>query len=820
MRLLRILRWILLILLILVLLVGGGGYLWLRGALPQTAGTITVNGISGPVEVLRDTDDVPHIRANSEADALFGLGYVHAQDRLWQMEFQRRIGNGRLSEILGDATLQTDKFLRTLGVARAARSAWASTDPATQALVNAYVAGINAFISTHHGRELPVEFTILGFAPEPWQPEDVLVWAKMMAWDLGGNWSSELLREQLIAKLGADKTAQLMPPYPADGPIILPQSATASTTKDEGRRTKAAARSIPSFVVRPSSPANDTYDQLLAINTFIQTNLGLSGKAIGSNNWVIGGGRTTTGKPILANDPHLGAQIPSIWYLAHVTGGKLDVIGATIPGLPAVLIGHNKRIAWGVTNTGPDVQDLYIEHVNDRNQAEFKGAWEPMHVAQEAIKVKGQPDTTIQVRRTRHGPLISDVLKDAKEPLAFRWTALDDNDTTIAAYLKINAALEWFDFSQALELYKAPMQNFVFADFKNNIGYYAPGALPIRAKGDGTLPVPGWTGEYEWTSYVPFKELPHAYNPEEGFIVSANNKAVSDSYPHFISSDWAAPYRAERIVELIKSKPKLSIDDVAAMQADVQSAQAREILPYLLHAKANGEREQAAITMLRGWDGTISADSAAATVFEAWYQQIPPHVFADELGDELWNSYRGDKDFIATALRNTLQGTGAWCDNAHTPVVEDCATTLGAALTAGLAQMSQAQGSGDITAWRWDHVHRAIFPHEPFDKVAALKPIFSRSIPNGGDGFTVNVAPVEQDDLYNQSHVPSYRQIIDLKDWGNSRFMHTVGQSGHILSGYYSNLLERWQRVEYMPMRFDKDALNAAARNRLVLKPK
>ncbi len=626
MRLLHVLRWVLIVLVVIVLLVSSGGYLWLRGALPQTAGTITVNGIGGPVEVLRDTDAVPHIRANTEADALFGLGYVHAQDRLWQMEFQRRIGNGRLSEILGDATLQTDKFLRTLGVARAAHSAWASTDPATQELVKAYVAGINAFISTHHGRELPVEFTILGFAPEPWQPEDVLVWAKMMAWDLGGNWSSELLREQLIAKLGTDKTAQLMPPYPADGPIILPQSATANQTADNGRQT---AANTPDH--HQSSVLRRQADELLAIDSFMQTNIGLGGKAIGSNNWVIGGGRTTTGKPLLANDPHLSAQIPSIWYLAHVTGGKLNVIGATIPGLPGVLIGHNNRIAWGVTNTNPDVQDFYMEHVNDRNEAEYKGAWEPMQVEQEIIKVKGQPDVTIQVRRTRHGPLISDVLKDASQPLAFRWTALDDNDTTIEAYLKINTALEWFDFSQALELYKAPMQNFVFADFKNNIGYYAPGALPIRARGDGAVPVPGWTGEYEWTGYVPFKELPHAYNPEEGFIVSANNKAVPDSYPHFISSDWAAPYRAERIVELIKRKPKLSVDDVAAMQANVQSAQAREILPYLLQAKVNGEREQAAINVLRSWDGTINASSAAATVFEAWYQQIPSHVLPTSL---------------------------------------------------------------------------------------------------------------------------------------------------------------------------------------------
>jgi penicillin amidase len=812
--LLRILRWLLIVVVVLLVLVGGGGYLWLRGALPQTSGTIRVQGLTAPVAIIRDVDAIPHIRAQNEADAMFGLGYAHAQDRLWQMEFQRRIGNARLSEVLGAATLDTDKFLRTLGPARAAASAWAKTSPDARNLVEGYVAGVNAFISAHHGRALPIEFTILGFEPEPWRPEDVLVWAKMMAWNLGDNWEKELLRSKLIAKLGAEKTAQLMPAYTADGPVILPDGGAAMRDLRLG-----AAGQV--HVPNPQSATpNPPFDGLLAINRTINASLGLGGTAIGSNNWVIGGGRTTTGKPLLANDPHLGAQIPSIWYLAHITGGKLDAIGATLPGALGVIIGHNQRIAWGVTNTGPDVQDLFVEHINSQNQAEHNGNWEPMTVIPEVIEVKGQPDVTIQVRVTRHGPLISDVADGTGDPLAFRWTALDDEDHTLEAFMGVDLAGSWQEFTQALEHYQAPMQNFVYADVEGNIGYYAPGALPIRARGDGTLPAPGWTDEYDWAGYVPFAELPHTYNPPQGFIATANNKVAPDSYPYLITTSFAAPYRAARIVELIQAKDQLAPEDIAAMHADVRSSQARELLPLLLQAHVADERSKAAIELLKGWDGTIGGDSAPAAVYEAWYEQIPQHIFADELGDDLWDDYGDQKDMISMVLPGLLQGNGqTWCDDLRTPESEDCPTALGAALRDGLAEMAKYQKTEDLKSWRWDRVHSTIFPHNPLDQAAALKPIFSRSIPNGGDGFTVDVAPIRRTDLYNQYHVPSYRQIINLADLGASRFIHTVGQSGQMLSSDYADFIERWQRVEYLPMRYDQSAIDAAQQARLVLEP-
>ena len=813
--LLRILRWALLGALVLLLTVGAGGYLWLRRSLPQTTGAITVPGLTAPIEIVRDVDAVPHIRAQSEADAMFGLGYVHAQDRLWQMEFQRRIGNGRLSEFAGPGQIAADTFLRTLGVARAADSAWAHLSQSERAPIEAYVAGINAFIRAHHGRALPVEFTILGFEPAPWRPEDVLVWGKMMAWAEGFNWAKDLLKAKLIARLGSEKANQLTPAYVADGPIILPDGSAADQRAETGDQNTATqiAEWSSSLVPGPWP------DGLPAIDR-IQGELGLGGPSIGSNNWVIGGARTTTGKPLLANDLHMSSTLPTTWYLAHITGGRIDAIGATLPGLPGVLIGHNQRIAWGITNTAPDVHDLYIEHLNDRNQVEHNGTWEPLRIVPEVIKVKGQPDVPIQVRITRHGPLISDALEGAGEALAFRWTALDDEDHSLATFAGLNSATNWADFTAALTHFKAPMQNFVYADVDGNIGYYAPGAVPIRAGGDGTVPLPGWTDANEWIGYIPFERLPHAYNPPQGYIVTANNPPMPGSYPYHLTNSWEAPYRAARIIELIEAKARLSGDDVAAMQADQSSALARSLLPTLLQARATDSRSRGAIALLARWDGTIAGDSEQAAVYEAWYQQIPAHLFADELGDKLWADYSAEHNYIAMVVPDLLKtNRGGWCDDVRTPQPEGCAEMLGAALRDGLAKMAQAQGSDDLHTWRWDRVHHAMFPHIPFDSVAALRPIFSRSIPNGGDAFTVNVGPIRASDLYNQYNVSAYREVIDLSDLDGSRFMQPVGQSGQLLSRSYSNLIDRWQRVEYLPMRFDQATIEGAVESRLVLEP-
>ena len=547
------------------------GVLYLRRSLPVVNGTAVVAGASAQIDIIRDADAIPHIFAATKADALFGLGYVHAQDRLWQMEFQRRIGHGRLSEVLGPAAVAQDRFLRTVGFGRAARTAWASTPEWVKAQVNAYVAGVNAFIATHRGSALPPEFTLLRFEPEPFTGEDVMVWVKMMAWDLSANYSFELLRADLVSRVGAERMAQLMPPYPEDGlsilgsflagpvreqphPVLAPRELVTSVGLRAGRGgpvrghprasyetasnflagpvaeppNLSSARQAPVTAGGPAGGGASSYGAALVaalsrgdstVNDFLIG--GATTESLGSNNWVVDGTMTATGKPLLANDPHLGTKVPSVWYLAHLSAPDFEIIGATLPGTPAVALGRNRFIAWGATNVAADVEDLYREHLDaSGTHAEFRGVPEPITVIPETIVVKGAPPVHVDVRVTRHGPLVSDAINANNaeltptpkptplEPLAFRWTALDPDDTTLASYLRLNEARNWSQFTEALRDYVAPSQNFVYADVDGHIGYYAPGHIPVRASGDGSLPAEGWTGAEKFGAAQP-ADLPN-----------------------------------------------------------------------------------------------------------------------------------------------------------------------------------------------------------------------------------------------------------------------------------------------------------------------
>jgi len=589
-----------------------GGVLYLWRSLPVVNGTEVVAGPSARIDIIRDADAIPHIFAATKADAFFGLGYVHAQDRLWQMEFQRRIGHGRLSEVLGPAAVPQDRFLRTVGFGRAARTAWASTPEWAKAQVNAYVAGINAFIATHHGSALPPEFTLLRFEPEPFTGEDVMVWVKMMAWDLCANYSFELLRADLVSRVGADRMAQLMPPYPADGLSILtgfsaglvagqpPRSSvrqtpvTAGGPASGGAAPSGATREQPLVTLSSSSKSAALIAALSRGDSTVSDFLlgSATTEALGSNNWVVDGTMTVSGKPLLANDPHLGTKVPSIWYLAHLSAPDFEVIGATLPGTPAVALGRNLFIAWGATNVAADVEDLYREHLDaSGTHAEFRGVPEPVTVIPETIVVKGAPPVHVDVRVTRHGPLISDAINANNaelirapkptplEPLAFRWTALDPGDTTLASYLKLNEARNWSQFTEALRDYVAPSQNFVYADVDGHIGYYAPGHIPVRASGDGSLPAEGWTGEAEWTGWIPFDELPHIADPPDHFIVTANHRPAPPAYGHFLGLEWPEPYRAQRITDLL--------DSVRLLLAEPRDRQPDRVRPCFKHSSKN-----------------------------------------------------------------------------------------------------------------------------------------------------------------------------------------------------------------------------------------
>ncbi|MEZ4868111.1 MAG: penicillin acylase family protein [Caldilineaceae bacterium] len=778
----RLIRTSFLLLLILLVIIIVGGWLYLRTSLPTTSGTVHVPGLDGVVDVIRDGAGVPHIFATTDHDAIFALGYLHAQDRLWQMEMNRRIGNGRLSEVLGESALNVDKFQRTMGYARVVRQNFETLPSSARMLLESYAAGINAWLAENH--TLPPEFLILGITPEPWTVYDSLVWAKMMAWDLAGDYDLELLRAQLTAAVGAQRAAQLLPAYPKDALTILPADFTTPATAD-----------------------------LLRLDTELQDLFHLGGAEVGSNNWVVSGQHTQSGKPLLANDPHLGTSIPSTWYLVELQGKTLHITGSTLPGLPAVVIGHNEHIAWGMTNLNPDVQDLYIEHINPANPNQYAigDSWAEMEIAEEFIYSKGATKPLRwAARRTRHGPLISDVT-DTPTAMALRWTALDNDDTTVAAFFAMNSARNWDEFRTALRSFVGPSQNFVYADIEGNIGYIGPGHIPIRQQGEGMLPAPGWSDDYEWTGWIPFDELPQILNPAIGYLVTANNRVVGDDYPYLLSNDWAPPYRAQRITNLIEEKRSsgsgLTANDMAEIQADQVSLQAQTLLPILLTYQPQDARQQQALDYLRAWDGNATRDSVAASIYEAWMITLPRALFGDDLRGDLYDEManRANPLFVLNTLKDVAFGP-IWCDNVLSAPQETCAETALTALDSALDDLTSRLGP-EMTEWQWGKLHFIQYPHRPFSQVAGLNWLFDRSIANGGNRYTVNVGSVNIGQAYDQTSSPSYRQIIDLADFNQSRFSQTTGQSGNLLSAHYADLVESHRNVTYLPMSFGRDAV-------------
>lgn len=791
----RIVRGLAILIGVLLILVVGAGiarYYYLPRAWPQTDGVLAVAGLQAPVEVIRDEWGVPHIYAENEHDLFFAQGYVHAGDRLWQMDFNRRIGGGRLSELVGEATLDTDIFLRHLGMHRAAAKDWELLGPETRAMLTAYADGVNAYIELHQGR-LPLEYTILGVEAESWRPLDTVVWAKVMAWDLGGNWETELLRARLINQVGRGRVGELLPPYPQDAPVIVP-------------------------------PAVGNYaflgDASLSTYRPIRQVLGITAGAWASNNWVVSRGMSTTGAPLLANDPHLGLNIPSVWYANGLHAPDFDVVGVTFPGIPGVVIGHNRHVGWGVTNLGPDIQDLYIEKLNPENpnQYEFQGQWEDMQVIQEVIEVEDRDEPeVVTVRITRHGPIMNpavESLKEALQPLALRWTALDGT-TMFEALRLLNRAENWDQFRQALSHWAIAGQNFVYADVEGNIGYQATGLVPIRQNGDGSVPVPGWTGDYEWTDFIPFDEMPRMFNPERGYIVTANNKVVADSYPYFLSNEWSAPYRAQRIEQRLTAKDKLSPDDFQGIQADVYSLPAERLVPYLLQVSPAGDVQAQAMQALQEWDMRENADSRGAAVFEAWFRHAILNTFSDELGSRMEDYGRFGTEAL---LQMVDEADAVWWDDVTTPdKAETRKDILSQALANAVEELQERQGSN----WSWGGLHSMTFVHQPLGQsdIAPLEWVFNKGpIRARGSNFTVNAAGFSFNKPYAMRAGVSYRQILNLADWDASRFQHTTGQSGQPFHPHYADMIKPWQAVEPQPMWFSRDAVekNAVATLRLV----
>ncbi|MFN7726840.1 MAG: penicillin acylase family protein [Rubrivivax sp.] len=788
-------------LLLLALLAAAGLWWWAQRSLPVVEGRLALPGLKAPLQIDRDTDGIPTIQAQSLRDLAYGLGVVHAQDRLWQLETHRRIGSGRLAEAFGPAALENDRFLRALGVRRAAAAQWARLSAPSRELLQAYADGVNA--TARQLRALPPEFGVLGLKFEDWQPEDSLAWTIMMAWDLGGNWSTELLRLRLALQMPVPRIQQLLPPYPGDEP--LPVADYAALFRGLGLGSAAGTQTAAAWGRLPAQAPES----------------GIEG--VGSNNWVLAGQRSTTGKPLLANDPHLKLSAPALWYFARLQAPGLKVAGATMAGLPVVVLGQNEHLAWGFTNTAPDVQDLYIEEVQADRPSHYRTpeGWAPFETFSDTLRVKGQPDVTVTWRATRHGPVISDagtvddVVKPAggtaataRHVLALRWTALDADVDPVTPAVGFMRAATVTDFVTAARGWVAPMQSMVVADRNGRIGWVAPGRVPVRGPEHdlfGQVPAPGWDARYDWQGWIPADDTPRGFAPPLGYIATANQKVTPPGYPHYITSEWAAPYRQQRIEQLMAQRDKHSLDDLARIQGDVKSLAAVVLMPHLLKAQSSHALAPAALQLLQGFDGEMKVDAAAPLIHWAWVRQLTAGVFEDDLGPELW------KRTASRTWRDALEGVlarndASWCDDRRTPAVaETCQDQVNAALTRALDELQQAHGSRPA-AWRWGDAHIARSEHRPFSKVKWLAPFFETRVPVGGDTYTVNVSRVNlrpdatTGELYLDEHGPSLRALYDVADPSQSRVMHSTGQSGHPLSPHHSNWVAPWANMAYRPL--------------------
>ncbi len=824
-----------------------------RARRPRVNGRLRLQGVRAPVEILRDAWGVPHIYAENMHDLLFGQGFVHAQDRLWQMEFQRRLISGRLAEVLGQPVLDVDRYMRILGLRRVAEQEAGLLHDDLRGEMAAYAAGVNAGITR---QPLPVEFTLLRYRPEPWTLADSLSWAKMMAWSLSINWETELLRVRLAEALGPALAAELEPPWPAHWPVVAPS---------------AAATVVDSRGIAPVDVPNLGQPGLVMPETGTAGREAGDSSPAGSNNWVVAGRRTESGMPLLANDMHLLMSAPAIWYENHLVcraeaceqgeaardRAALNVTGVTFPGIPYVVAGHNGRVAWGFTNGFADVQDLYIERMRVAPgggvEYEYCGAWREAEVRREVIPVKGSEPVEQTVICTHHGPVINELAPGLAAPprpasagvalpdvpLTLRWTALEPN-TMMDALAGMNRAETCLAFREALRAWETPVQNVVYADTQGNIAYSYPGHIPVRRRGDGTVPVPGWTDEYEWQGYIPFDELPHVYNPPQGFVVSANNRVTDDGYPHFLGREFAAGDRAQRIIELIAAQPKLNTEAIRRMHGDILSPSMQLIALHLgrLTLTADEPGLAAMLDLVRAWDGQLKADSPAAAICEVFARQwmrvlLEPRLSAvgNEGGPALLERALGkgptpaiqEGSFFAQPtwlwMLNLLGAAEShWFDLGGGETRED---VLRLALRRTAAHLTEKLGPPEGTAmrnWAWGRLHTLTFGHM-MGVVSTLGQHLNRGpYPLPGDGTTVwatgsGITPVSSRGVI----APPFRFIADLSDLRRCLGLLAPGNSGRPDSPHYDDQIAAWYAGAYHPMLYAREDVVAGARHRLRL---
>ncbi len=821
----------LIVIILLVLLAAGVLVVHVvRSSYPATSGEVRVAGLQSSVEVFRDSYGIPHIYASNDHDLFMAQGYVHAQDRFWQMDYWRHIGSGRLSELFGESVLETDRALRTLGFARIAQAELDRYGKEELALLQNYADGVNAYMEDRQGSSLSLEYAVLAlnnrdYHPEPWEPLHSLTWAKVMAWDLSQNMTSEIARAVLLKTLSFEQVQQLYPPYPADQPVI-----------------------VPGFTIAVPPPVQEIQQILSSSNRFEKTLknaelnlsnldrfLGSKTESIGSNNWVISGKRTASGKPLLANDPHLGVQMPSIWYeigLHCVTRGpdcSYDVAGFSFAGTPGVILGHNDRVAWGFTNVGPDVQDLYIEKLNpaNPNQYEVNGQWVDMQIVNEKILVAGGATVPVTIRYTRHGPVVSDAsqrLKNFREragidipeqyAVSLRWAAFDPGETLQAITLRLNRAQGWEDFREAAKQFKVPSQNMIYADIDGNIGYQMSGKVPIRANGNGWLPVPGWTDDNEWTGFIPFEDLPHAYNPTEGYVASANNAVVDGGYPYFIGADWDYGYRARRIVEMIeKHKTPISLFYIREMQGDDKSLNAELLVPILLKVPLQDNHLNEVRKTLQNWNYQLKMDQSPAALFEVFWKQLLKNTFHDDLPEAYWPY--GSSRSVEMMRQIVQQPDSHYWDDHRTKEAETRDQVFAASFKDAVAELEKSSGTNPAL-WKWGRLHQTYFRNETFGMsgIYPIEALFNRGpFSTSGGSTTVNATYWDASGAsFEVEEIPSMRMIVDLSNLENSLSINSTGQSGHAFHPNYIDMAEPWSRIQYHRMLWSRSQEQAAAK--------
>jgi penicillin amidase len=760
-----------------------GAFLHARGALPAYSGKFAAPGLKAEIEILRDKNGVPHILAGSIEDAAFGLGYVHAQDRFWQMEFLRRLGQGRISELVppalvGRFTVDSDRTTRGLGLYRRASESVSALSPGARAILDAYAAGVNLHIGDpdqQFGVELTLVKLLSGgrYRPEPWRPADSLIWAKLMALSLDGNWRVELLRLRLARRLNEEAIRLLFHPggESRDSTLSMVTEATKNMDLDELYR------------------ATDTE---------------ATKKREASNEWVLSGARTVSGKPLLANDPHLGLGFPGTWYLARLVGPGFDMRGATVPGAPAIVLGHNGTIGWGFTTTNVDNQDVFIERVDptDPNRYITPDGARPFAVREETINVLWGDPVQMRVRETRHGPVINDLTgrSDDITPqghvLALQAVALDGADTSGEGFLRLGMAQNWEEFLQAARRIHTPMQNVVYADTAGNIGLIAPARVPIRRKGDGSMPVPGWTPEFDWAGFVPFDDLPRLYNPPGGIIVNANARLVPDDYRHFISRDWAEAFRQRRINQLLREVERHPVYGMIAIQNDNLATDAAELLPVMLRTPPRNARAGRVHELMGRWNLFMLASRPEALIYSAWLGELHRGIFADELGEQLFADMAVPN---VSALLRVLGEHPTWCDDTRTPARESCDDAIAASLERALDGIARRQGP-DINSWQWGREHPAAHRHALFDGLPLVRDLASVRFPSDGGMHTINRAQPSYRGAhpFEAVHGAGYKGIYDFADLDNSRFAMPLGQSGNMLSPWARRFVEPWQKLIYI----------------------